>query len=62
MTRSRTRTGVDSTGKLCGTLRSAPNSQPPAKGDDFRFVSVQSSKDVEGNSKRQVVIYGDVVD
>ena len=54
--------GIDPTGRLCGTLRRAPRSQVPAKGDDFRFVSVRSAEDTSGNTERQVVIYGDVVD
>ena len=55
--------GVDAdSGHLCGTLRRAPRSQVPAKGDDFRFVSVRSAEDTAGGSERQVVIYGDVVD
>jgi hypothetical protein len=53
--------GVDSSGELCGTLRRAPSSQVPAKGDDFRFVSVESSGEVDGKPKQQVVIYGAVV-
>jgi hypothetical protein len=54
--------GVDPTGQLCGTLRRTPNSQVPAKGDDFRFVSVRTSGEVDGETRQQVVIYGDVVD
>ena len=55
--------GVDAdSGHLCGTLRRAPRSQAPAKGDAFRFVSVRSAEDTTGGSERQVVIYGDVVD
>jgi hypothetical protein len=53
--------GVDSSGKLCGTLRRTPNSQFPVKGDDFRFVSVRTSDEVNGRTRQQVVIYGDVV-
>jgi hypothetical protein len=53
--------GVDSSGHLCGTLRRAPSSRVPAKGDDFRFVSVESSGEVDGRAKQQVVIYGAVV-
>ena len=54
--------GVDSSGHLCGTLRRTPNSQVPAKGDDFRFVSVRTTGEVDGNQQQQVVIYGAVVD
>jgi hypothetical protein len=54
--------GVDSEGKLCGTLRRTPNSQVPVKGDDFRFVSIRTSGEVNGETRQQVVIYGDVVD
>jgi hypothetical protein len=53
--------GVDSAGQLCGTLRRTPNSQVPAKGDDFRFVSVRTSGKVDGAVRQQVVIFGDVV-
>jgi hypothetical protein len=53
--------GVDSAGQLCGTLRRTPNSQLPAKGDDFRFVSVRTSDEVGGRTRQQIVIYGDVV-
>ncbi len=53
--------GVDPDGQLCGTLRRTPNSQVPAKGDDFRFVSVRTSDEVNGKTRQQVVIYGDVV-
>jgi len=54
--------GVDSEGRLCGTLRRTPNSQVPREGDDFRFVSVRTSGQVDGKTVQQVVIYGDVVD
>jgi hypothetical protein len=54
--------GVDSSGHLCGTLRRTPNSALPAKGDDFRFVSVRTSGEAGGKTQQQVVIYGDVVD
>ncbi len=54
--------GVDSEGRLCGTLRRTPNSQVPRKGDDFRFVSVSTSGELDGRAENQVVIYGDVVD
>ena len=54
--------GVDSSGKLCGTLRRTPNSRVPTKGDTFRFVSLRASGEVDGKPKQQVVIYGDVVD
>ena len=54
--------GVDSEGRLCGTLRRTPNSQVPSQGDDFRFVSVRTSGEVNGKTVQQVVIYGDVVD
>ena len=53
--------GVDSSGQLCGTLRRAPSSQVPATGDDFRFVSIETSGEVDGKPKQQVVIYGAVV-
>ena len=49
-------------GQLCGTLSRTPNSSVPAKGDDFRFVSVRTSGEVDGKTQQQVVIYGDVVD
>jgi hypothetical protein len=54
--------GVDSDGHLCGTLRRTPNSQVPAEGDDFRFVSVRTKGEVDGQARQQVVIYGAVVD
>ena len=53
--------GVDSSGQLCGTLRRAPGSQVPVKGDEFRFVSVESSGEVDGKPRQRVVIYGAVV-
>jgi hypothetical protein len=53
--------GVDSTGRLCGTLRRTPDSAVPAQGDDFRFVSVSTSEQVAGDRRQQVVIYGAVV-
>jgi hypothetical protein len=54
--------GVDADGKLCGTLRRTPNATLPTKGDNFRFVSVRTSGEVNGKTQQQVVIYGDVVD
>jgi hypothetical protein len=54
--------GVDSGGKLCGTLRRTQGSQTPRKGDDFRFVSLRTSGEVDGKTEQQIVIYGDVVD
>jgi hypothetical protein len=54
--------GVDSSGRLCGTLRRTPSSEVPAKGDEFRFVSVESSGEVDGKAKPKVIIYGAVVD
>jgi hypothetical protein len=54
--------GVDDQGRLCGTWRRTPSSPVPRKGDDFRFVSVATSGEVDGRTQRQVVIYGDVVD
>ena len=54
--------GVDAEGELCGTLRRTPNAKQPAKGDDFRFVSVRTSGTVDGQTQQQVVIYGDVLD
>ena len=53
--------GVNEAGHLCGTLRRTPNSQVPAKGDDFRFVSLRTSDEVDGKAVQQVVIYGDVL-
>lgn len=53
--------GVDEEGKLCGTLRRTPNAELPHKGDDFRFVSVRTSAEVNGKTEQQIVIYGDVV-
>ena len=53
--------GVDADGQLCGTLRRTPSSQLPEEGDAFRFVSVTTSGEVDGETRRQVVIYGDVV-
>lgn len=52
--------GADSEGRLCGTLRRTPNAQVPAKGDDFRFFSTRTTGQVGGETKQQVVIYGDV--
>ena len=43
--------GVDADGKLCGTLRRTPNAQLPRKGDDFRFVSVRTSGEVDGKAR-----------
>ena len=54
--------GVDDNGHLCGTLRRTPNSELPAKGDDFRFVSVRTTGELNGKAQQEVVIYGDVVD
>jgi hypothetical protein len=34
----------------------------PAKGDEFRFVSVETKGEDDGKPKQQVVIYGAVVD
>lgn len=53
--------GVDPAGRLCGTLRRTPNAKVPSKGDDFRFVSIRTSGEVNGKKKQHVVIYGDVV-
>ena len=53
--------GVDPSGRLCGTLRRTANSEVPAKGDEFRFVSVSTSGEDDGKTKQQVVIYGAVV-
>jgi len=54
--------GVDSDGRLCGTLRGTRSGPTPGKGDDFRFVSVRTSGEVDGRTEQQIVIYGDVVD
>jgi hypothetical protein len=54
--------GVDAEGRLCGTLRRAPNAALPREGDEFRFRSVRTTGDVDGNAEQQIVIYGDVVD
>ncbi len=54
--------GVDPEGRLCGTLRRTPNSRTPQEGDEFRFVSVRNSREVDGKTDQQIVIYGDVVD
>jgi hypothetical protein len=54
--------GVDPEGRLCGTLRRTPNAQVPREGDEFRFVSVSTSGELDGRTEQQVVIYGDVVD
>ena len=54
--------GVDSAGQLCGTLRRTASSQVPAKGDEFRFVSIETKGEDDGRPKQQVVIYGAVVD
>ncbi len=53
--------GADPQGRLCGTLRRTTDSGVPARGDLFRFVSVRTSGEVEGETQQQVVIYGDVV-
>lgn len=53
--------GTDPDGRLCGILRSSPDDDPPSEGDEFRFVSVRTSGEVDGRSEQQVVIYGDVV-
>jgi hypothetical protein len=54
--------GVDGEGRLCGTLRRTPNARTPRTGDEFRFVSVRNSREVDGKTDEQIVIYGDVVD
>ncbi len=54
--------GVDPAGRLCGTLRRTANARTPEKGDQFRFVSVRNSREVDGKTDQQIVIYGDVVD
>jgi hypothetical protein len=54
--------GVDDAGELCGTLRRAPKGQLPRAGDNFRFVSVRTTGELNGKSQQEVVIYGDVVD
>jgi hypothetical protein len=54
--------GADPEGKLCGTLRRTPTSEVPRKGDQFRFVSVRTSGELDGRTEQQVVIFGDVVD
>jgi hypothetical protein len=54
--------GADSDGRLCGTLRHTPNSDTPAKGDDFRFFSTRTTGKVDGRDEQQIVIYGDVAD
>ena len=53
--------GSGSDGTLCGTWRHNPGSATPAKGDDFRFVSVATSGESGGKKQSQVVIYGDVL-
>ncbi len=53
--------GADTDGKLCGTLRRSQNSETPGKGDDFRFVSIRTTGELNGKSQSQVVIIGDVV-
>ncbi len=52
--------GADSEGRLCGTLRRTPNAAVPAKGDDFQFYATRTTDEVDGETKQQVVIYGDV--
>jgi hypothetical protein len=54
--------GVDAGGQLCGTLRRTPDSQVPAEGDEFRFVSVRTTGEDDGEARSHVVIYGAVVD
>lgn len=54
--------GADPEGRLCGTLRRTPSSEVPRKGDDFRFVSVRTTGEVDGRTEEQIVIFGDVVD
>jgi hypothetical protein len=54
--------GADADGRLCGTLRHTPNSEAPAKGDDFRFFSTRTTGKVGGKTEQQIVIYGDVAD
>ena len=53
--------GADDNGNLCGSWRRTPGAQIPAKGDEFRFVSIRTSGEVAGKTEQQVVIYGDVV-
>lgn len=53
--------GADADGRLCGTWRHNPSSRTPVKGDDFRFVAVSTSGEVDGKKEQQVVIYGDVL-
>jgi hypothetical protein len=54
--------GLNSSGQLCGTLRRTPSSAVPAKGDEFRFVSVENTGETDGRPDQQVIIYGAVVD
>ena len=53
--------GAGSDGTLCGTWRQNRGSRLPAKGDDFRFVSVSNAGDSEGHRQDKVVIFGDVL-
>ena len=63
MTPSRTRRASDDDGHaLRHPASHAELRGCPAKGDDFRFVSVRTSGEVDGKTEQQVVIYGDVVD
>lgn len=48
-------------GELCGVWRRTVSSKIPAKGDDFKFVSVSTSGRFGGETQTQVVIHGDVV-
>jgi len=48
-------------GQLCGVWRRTVGSATPARGDDFRFVSVATTGEFDGKKRSQVVIYGDVV-
>lgn len=54
--------GADSQGRLCGTLRRTPGAEVPTEGDDFRFFSTRTTGEIDGQSKQQVIIYGDVAD
>ena len=52
--------GVDSEGRLCGTLRGSATT--PKEGDSFLFRSVRTTGEADGGDEKRVVIYGDVVD
>lgn len=53
--------GAADDGSLCGRWQRVPGARVPKVGDDFRFVTVQTTGESGGEQQRASVIYGDVV-